>query len=93
MTVYREHFEIASSVWFQLARHNQTRNVRRFAERGISDYIEVSKTSQPEGLADPMASGLLHIAEQLGGIGQAQTGIQGEDAGTGVLCFTRGRDT
>src|ERR1700675_397378 len=36
-----------------------------------------------------MASGLLHIAEQLRGTGQTQAGIQGEDAGASVLWFGR----
>ena len=68
---------------------HQTRDVRRFAQRWISYNIEVGKTCQPEGLSDPVAPGLLYIAEQLRGPCQTKTGIQGEDAGSGVLCLWR----
>src|ERR1700693_1589665 len=66
---------------------HKTRNVRRFAECWISDYIEVRKPRQAKGLSNSMAPGLLNIAEQLREVCQTQTGIQGEDARTGVLCF------
>jgi hypothetical protein len=58
--------------WDNLMPH-QARDVWRFTQQWIAHHIQIRGAREPQGLPDPMPSGLLHIEEQFRRGRQPQT--------------------
>src|SRR5579859_609386 len=68
---------------------HETGDIRRFAESGIADDFEIREAGDTERFTDAMAAGFLNVAKEFGGIREAKTGEEREDAGAGVLRLRR----
>ena len=68
---------------------HQTSDVRRLAEGGIAYNVEIGESSEAKRFTDTVATGFLHIAEQLRVLAEPQAGEERKHTRGGVLRLRR----